>query len=88
MIEDEVFVISRCRGSEGSLLSDTDGVDLCRMTTDLSNRVSGVCGETVPISLLPVTDGNDALAVSIPSEVVNPAGDDGVFSLSKAGSIR
>jgi hypothetical protein len=42
----------------------------------------------VTISLFPVSDSDDALAVTIPCDVVYAAGDDRILSFSDAAAIR
>ena len=57
------------------------------MPTDLADAVSRIRGNAVAISLFPVSDSDDALAVTIPCDVVYAAGDDRVFSFSDAAAI-
>jgi hypothetical protein len=87
MIEDEVLIIA-CRScSERSLLSDADRIDLCRMSTNLTDTVPGICRNTVPIALLTIAYSNYPLAVSVPSYIVDAARNYGVFPPCQARSI-
>lgn len=50
------------------------------MSRYLSNCVAAVCGNTVTKALATVADGNDALGVTIPANVVDATRDDMVFA--------
>jgi hypothetical protein len=88
MVEDEVLIIARRSCSERSLLSDADRIDLCRMSTNLTDTVPGICRNAMPIALLTIAYSNDPLAVSVPSYIVDSARNYRVFSLCQARSIR
>lgn len=71
------------------MLANGDTVDLRRVARDLAHAVAAVCGDAVAEALLAVTYGNDALRVAVPGQVVDAAGDDGVFALccTLAGAV-
>lgn len=52
------------------------------MSGDLANTVSAVCSNAVSVSLLSVADGDDALRITVPGEVVDATAHNGVLSLS------
>ena len=51
------------------------------MAVDLSNGVSTIPGNTVSISLLAIADGNNALGVTVPSQIVDSTINNAVFTL-------
>lgn len=74
-------IITPSSRSNRSLLSYANAVDLRAVSTDFSNRISTVGGNTMSELFLTVTDGYYTLAVSIPGYVVNTATYDRVFAL-------
>lgn len=54
------------------------------MAVDLSDGVSTVPGDAVSKSLLSITDGNNALRIAVPGQVVDAAIDNAVFPLGDA----
>lgn len=51
------------------------------MSKDLTNGVSTVPGDAVPIALFTITHGNNALRIAVPSQVIDSAVDNAVFAL-------
>ena len=56
------------------------------MSTDLPHRVPTISRDTVSEFLLAVADGYDALAVSVPGEIIDAAADDWVLALGSASA--
>jgi hypothetical protein len=51
------------------------------MAVDLANGVSTIPGDTVSISLLAIADGNNALGVTVPGQIVDSTINNAVFTL-------
>jgi hypothetical protein len=66
VVEDQPLVVAGGRGAQWPLLSDRDGIDLLRVAVDFSDGVAAVPADAVAVSLLAVTDGDDALRVAVP----------------------
>ena len=76
VVEDQTGIIAARRRPQRSLLPDTHAIDLATMPADFSHRVSTVGRDTVSELFLPIANGYDALAVSIPREIIDAAADD------------
>jgi hypothetical protein len=66
------------------LLPDGNAIDLARMADDLAHAIPTIPSYAVSHALLSFAHSNDPLRVSIPSEIVDAAGDDVVFALGCA----
>ncbi|KAJ5355375.1 uncharacterized protein N7496_012587 [Penicillium cataractarum] len=81
VVEDQLLIVTRGRSAERPLLPDRDRVDLLRVAVNFTDGVSTVPGNAVSVALLSVTDSNDALRVTVPSQVIDPAVDNAVVAL-------
>lgn len=54
------------------------------MPTDFAHRIPTISRDAVAELLLAVADGYDALAVTVPGEIVDAAADDGILALGRA----
>jgi hypothetical protein len=84
VVEDDTCVVGARGGAQRALLADRDGVDLRGVARDLAHAVAAVGGDAVAEALLAVADGDDALRVAVPGNVVDAAGDDVVVALGRA----
>ena len=87
-VEDDACVVAACRGPQGSLLADTDAVDLAGVAADLTDGVAAVGGNAMAELLFAVSDRDDARAVPIPGQVVDPPGDDRILPPSRPTALR
>lgn len=84
VVEDQAGVVGARGGAQRALLADGDAVDLRRVARDLSHAVAAVGGDAVAKALFAIADGDDALRVAVPGNVVDAAGDDVVLALGRA----
>lgn len=80
MQKDHTRIITACCRSERSLLPDAYAVDLTRVPRDLANAIATVGSDAVSEAFLAVSYSYDALAVTIPGNVIDPSADDVVFA--------
>lgn len=88
VVEDHACVIGTSSCTQRTLLSDGDTVDLRAVAGDLTNTVAAVCSDAVSEALFAITDGNDALRVTVPGNVVDTAGDNVVFTCKLSTCFR
>ena len=50
------------------------------MSGDLANGVATVGGDAMAEALLPVADGDDALRIPVPGDIVDPTRDDPILA--------
>ena len=87
VVEDQAGVVGTGGGTERSLLTDRDGVDLRRVSRDLSHAVATVGGDAVSKALLSIANRYDALRIAVPCQVVDAACDDVVFACCLSASL-
>lgn len=66
------------------MLPDRNGVDALTVAGYFSHGITAVGGDTMSESLFPIPYGDNPLRVPIPGQVIDPAVDDRVFTLSYA----
>lgn len=84
VVEDQAGVVAAGDRAEGPLLPYRDAIDPRRVPGYLAHAVAAVGRDAVAEPLLPVPDGDDALGVAVPGEVVDAAGYDVVFACAEA----
>lgn len=84
VVENDVLVVTGSGRAEGALLSDGHRVDLLCVADDFSDGVSAVPCDAMTVALLPVSDGDDALGVTVPGQVVDSTVDDTVLALCES----
>ena len=50
------------------------------MAGDLADGVAAVSGDAMAEALLPVADGDDALRIPVPGDIVDPTRDDAILA--------
>lgn len=88
MVEDKAAVVAASCRPQRSLLPYAHAIDLACVPADLAHCVATVCCDAVTEFLLAVTDCDNTLAVSIPSEIVYPSGYDLILALCNSAARR
>lgn len=80
MVEDQARIVRSGSCAKRALLPDCDAVDLRAVTRDLTNTVTAVCSDTMSETFFAITNSNYALRVAVPSNVIDTASNDVVFT--------
>ena len=86
VVKHRTGIVTRRRRPQRSLLPYAHAIDLRCMPAYGPHAIARICGYAMPEFLLPVTYGDDALAVAVPAQVVDPTAYDGEFTLGGAGA--
>lgn len=78
-------VVADGGSAQGPLLAQGNGIDDLAVARDLADAVARVGGDAGAEALTAVADGNEALRVAIPGDVVDAAADDVVLALGVDG---
>lgn len=81
MVEDNPHVVTASGCSQGSLLSNRNGVDLLCVSHNLTNGVSAVPGNAVSVALLSIADGNNTLGIAVPGQIIDSTIDNAIVAL-------
>lgn len=84
MVEDRTGIISGGGSPEWSLLPYAHTIDLCGVSADCAHCVSGICGYAVSKLFLPISYCYQPLAVAVPGQIIDAAGDDRIFAFRSA----
>jgi len=79
-VKGQTRVIRSSRCSHRPLWFDGNTVDLGTLSRDLANTVAAVPCDTMAEPLPAISNSDDALAVTVPGNVVDPSGDDLVLA--------
>lgn len=74
-------IVADGRGAQRPLLTHAHGIDDLAVAADLADAVARVGRDAGAEALAAVADGNDALRVAVPGDVVDAAADDVVLAL-------
>lgn len=85
MQEAHTAVVRDGRGAQGPLLSQADGIDDLAVSRDLADAVPTVGRNAVAEPLASVPNGDDALGVAVPGNIVDATRNDVVLALGVDG---
>lgn len=88
VVENHVAVVANCGSAEGPLSLHGNGIDRFGVSEDLAHGVSTISRDATSKLLAAVTDGNDALGLAIPGDVIEATADDAVLSSCVADVLR